>query len=387
VKVLKGITETPGATFNLRKVLVVLQFAVSMALITGTIIIYSQLAYLRTKSMGFDRDQVIMLPVSGIPVSLQYPSFKSEIERLSNVKSVTNVSHDIGQTNLAYLPLTAEGKTEEQMVPLMNAGYDFPQTFGVDMAAGRYFNTAYPSDSTLAFVINETAAKVLGWPDPIGRKLKLGFGGTDSSRVIGVIKDFNFDPLHSGIGPLAITFSGAFGNIAIKLGNGDHQETLKVIESIWTKLYPQVPFHYYFLDQGLRSTYADEGRISRIYTIFCSIALFIACMGLFALASYTIQKRLKEISMRKVLGASERSIILLIYREFFILIVIAFVIATPIAIMVFTSWLSTFAYHIALSPLFFIIALVSVISVSWLTLVFQMVRASRLNPAVVLKSE
>ncbi len=387
VLVLKGITETPGGKFNLRKVLVVLQFAVSMTLITGTIIIYSQLDYLRSKNMGFDREQVIMLPVYGVPVFRQYPSFKLEISRLSNVKSVTNISHDIGQSNLAYLPLTAEGKTEEQMIPLMNVGFDFPETFGVSMVAGRFFDEDYRSDSTLAFVINETAARVLGWSDPVGRKLKQGFGGNDSSRVIGVIKDFNFDPLKSGIGPLAITFSGAFGNIAIKMGSGDHLQTIQSIEAVWSKLYPQIPFNYYFLDEGLKATYSDEGRISKIYTIFCSIALFIACMGLFALASYTIQKRLKEISMRKVLGASQGNIMILIYRDFLLLIVIAFVVAAPVAALLFSNWLSTFAYHINISPLFFLIAIGGVVVVSWMTLAFHMVRASRVNPATVLKSE
>ncbi len=387
VRVLKGMVEAPGKKLNLRKVLVVAQFAVSMTLITGTIIIYYQLNYLRTKSMGFDRDQVIMLPVSGIPVFSQYPSFKQELSRIANVKSVTNLSHDIGQSNLAYLPLTAEGKTEEQMIPLMNVGFDFPETFGVEMSAGRFFDEKFRSDSTLAFVINETAAKALGWNDAVGRKLKMGFGGSDSSRVIGVIKDFNFDPLKSGIGPLAMSFSGAFGNIAIKLGSGDHVNTIKEIETVWAKLYPQVPFNYYFLDEGLKATYSEESRISKIYTIFCSIALFIACMGLFALASYTIQKRLKEISMRKVLGASQGNIMVLIYRDFLLLIVIAFAVATPVAVVIFNNWLSTFAYHIAISPIFFLIAIAGVIVVSWITLMFQMVRASRVNPAVVLKSE
>ncbi len=387
VLVLKGLTEAPGSRINLRKILVVLQFAVSMTLITGTIIIYNQLEFLRTKNMGFDREQVIMLPVYGVPVFNQYPLFKQEISQLSNVKAVTNLSHDIGQSNLAYLPLTAEGKTEEQMIPLMNVGFDFPETFGVEMAAGRFFDQDYRSDSTFAFVINETAARILGWSDPVGRKLKLGFNGSDSSRVIGVIKDFNFDPLKSGIGPLAITFSGAFGNIAIKMGSGDHLQTIKEIEASWSKLYPKLPFNYYFLDEGLKATYSNESRISKIYTIFCSIALFIACMGLFALASYTIQKRLKEISMRKVLGASRTNIMILIYRDFLLLIVIAFAIATPVAILLFSNWLSTFAYHINIDPLFFLVAIGGVIVVSWLTLAFHMIRASRVNPAVVLKSE
>ena len=182
-------------------------------------------------------------------------------------------------------------------------------------------------------------------------------------------------------------FSGAFGNVAIKMGAGNNTETIGQVESLWKRIYPEIPFGYYFLDDGLKATYANESRISKIYTLFCSIALFIACMGLFALASYTIQKRLKEISVRKVLGASASSIIILIYRDFLLLILIAFLIATPLSIIVFNNWLSTFAYRIAMSPLYFLISVLVVIIISWLTLAFQMIRASRVNPAVTLKSE
>jgi putative ABC transport system permease protein len=387
VLVLKGMVETPGKKFNLRKALVVLQFTVSMALIIGTLVVYFQLNYLQNKSMGFNRDQVIILPVAGISVFQQYSSFKHEIERLSNVKSVTSVSHDLGQSNLAYLPLIAEGKEEEQMVPLMNAGFDFLETFGVQMASGRYFDPNFGSDSTLAYVINESAAKTFGWTDPIGRKLKLGFNGNDNTKVIGVIKDFNFDPLKSGIGPLAIQFSGAFGNIAIKLGGGDNTETIRKIEEVWKNIYVGNTFNYYFLDEGLKATYANESRTSKIYTIFCSVALFIASMGLFALVSYTIQKRLKEISMRKVLGASSSNIIFLLYRDFLLLIIISFLIATPFSFLIFSSWLATFAYHIDMNPMFFLASVGAVILISWLTLSFQMIRASQVNPAVTLKSE
>ncbi|MBL7847129.1 MAG: ABC transporter permease [Cyclobacteriaceae bacterium] len=387
IRVLKGMVELPGSNFNMRKVLVVLQFAVSITLIIGTIVVYNQLDFLRNKSMGFDREQIIILPVQGIPIFRQYPTFKEEVERLSNVTSVTNLSHDLGQNNLAYSPVIAEGKDEEQMVPVMYAGYDFLETFGIAMKDGRFFDRAFNSDSSLAQVVNESAVKLFGWSDPIGRKLKPGFRGSDSSRVIGVIKDFNFDPLKSGIGPLVIQFSGAFGNVAIKLGSGNNRSTIGEIEEVWQRLYPEVPFNYYFLDEGLRATYAEEDRISRVYTVFCSLALLIASMGMFALATYTIRKRLKEIGVRKILGASERGIILLIYRDFLLLILIAFAIATPASMLVFNDWLSGFAYHISLQPMFFLLAIGVVVIISWLTLAFQMIRASRLNPAVILKSE
>ena len=387
IRVLKGTVELPGKRFNLRKALVVLQFTVSITLIIGTIVVYNQLNYLQSKSMGFDRDQIVILPVPGIPIFRNYPSFKQEVLRISNVKAVTNMSHDLGQKNLPYYPVIAEGKDEEQMVPVMYAGYDFLETFGIDMVKGRFFDQAFSSDSAQAYVVNESAAKTFGWTDPIGRKLKGGFRGSDSTRVIGVIRDFNFDPLKSSIGPLAIQFGLAFGNVAIKLGSGNNMSTIKEIEKTWTQIFPEIPFNYYFLDEGLKATYAEEARIGKVYTVFCSLALLIASMGLFALASYTIRKRLKEISVRKVLGASESGIVLLIYRDFLLLILIAFAIATPASVFIFKEWLSSFAYHIALKPVFFILAVSVVILISWITLAFQMIRASRINPAVVLKSE
>lgn len=387
IRVLKGMVEIPGGTFSLRKVLVVVQFAVSITLIIGTIVVYNQLDYLRGKNMGFDREQLIMLPVSGTPIFRQYPSFKQEVERLSNVRSVTNVSHDLGQKNLAYSPVIAEGKDEEQMVPVMYAGFDFPETFSIEMTDGRFFAPEFPSDSTLAYVVNEAAVKTFGWKDPVGKKLKGGFRGSDSTRVIGVIRDFNFDPLKSSIAPLAIVFSGAFRNVAVKLGAGNNLSTIADIEQIWMRTYPEIPFTYYFLDEGLRATYAEEERVGKIYTVFCSLALLIASLGLFALASYTIRRRLKEISVRKVLGASEYALVVLIYRDFLLLILLAFAVAAPVSVLVFRNWLAGFAYHIELQPLFFILAIVVVVLISWLTLAFQLVRASRVNPAVVLRSE
>jgi putative ABC transport system permease protein len=387
IRVLKGMVETPGETFSLRKVLVVVQFAVSITLIIGTIVVYNQLDFLRGKSMGFDRDQVIMLPVQGNPVFRLYPSFKQEVERLGNVKSVTNVSHDLGQKNLPYYPVVAQGKDEEQMVPHMYAGFDFLETFGIEMIEGRFFDRDFPSDSALAFVVNEAAVKTFGWKDPLGKKLKGGFRGSDSTRVIGVIRDFNFDPLKSSIAPLAIQFSGAFGNIAIKLGSGNNRPTIAEIEQIWMRIYPEIPFTYYFLDDGLKATYAEEERVGKIYTVFCLLALLIASLGLFALASFTIRRRLKEISVRKVLGASESSLVVLIYRDFLLLILMAFTLAAPASIFIFRDWLAGFAYHIELKPLYFILAIIVVILISWLTLAFQLVRASRVNPAVVLRSE
>jgi putative ABC transport system permease protein len=173
------------------------------------------------------------------------------------------------------------------------------------MAEGRYFDMTHGSDSTVAFVINESAARALGWSDPIGKKVTFGVNGNPNSEVIGVIRDFNFDPLRTRVGPLIMKFAPAFVNVAIKLGPGDHRQTSAGIESLYNQTIDNKPFSYYFLDEALDRTYESEENLAGIFTVFCVLAIFIASLGLFALASFSAERRMKEIGVRKVMGASE----------------------------------------------------------------------------------
>lgn len=386
-QVLKGVAVKQSSKINLRKLLVVVQFTVSLVLIMGTFVVLDQLDFLRTKHMGFDKEQVLMISDPGVPTSQQYPVLKDKLVASAAVQSVTSLSHDLGQKNIPFYPLKREGKEEEVMLPVMYVGFDFLETFNIEMKQGRFFDITARGDSALSFVINESAAKSFGWADAENKALTFGASPVPDQRVIGVIKDFNFNPLQSEVGPLVIKFGGFFSNLAIKLKNGDHQAQVNEIEKIWKEVYPEVPFNFYFLDQGIDNAYAEEKKLSRIYSLFCGLAIFIACMGLFALASYTIEKRKKEIAIRKVLGSTAPKITLLIYKEFMLLIAIAFVLASPVSFFVFSKWLEKFAYRIAVEPWVFVVALASVSLIAAITVLYQTLKAGLMNPATVLKNE
>jgi putative ABC transport system permease protein len=385
--VLKGATKSPSTRWDVRKGLVIMQFIVSLVLIIGTLIVLSQLNYLQTKDMGFDRERILVIRDSGTSIFQNYSTFKNKLLETSEVKQVTHLSHDLGQSTLPYYPFKREGKDEEMMLPSLSAGYDFLETYGLSMSQGRYFDINAPGDSTLAFVINESAAKQFGWQDAINRHITFGVNGNPKHRVIGVIKDFNFDPLRTAVGPLVIRFTVAFGEISMKLKEGDHGQQVKEVEKIWKDIFPGAPFSYYFLEDGIANAYQEEQKLAKIYSSFCSLAIFIACLGLFALASYTIEKRKKEMAIRKVLGSTATKITAIIYKEFLILIALAFVVAVPISIMLFGTWLDHFAYRVAIDPWLFVIALSGVLGVSTVTVLYQTIKAGRMNPATILKSE
>jgi putative ABC transport system permease protein len=388
VRVLKGLHKSGSSKVNLRKVLVVGQFAVSLILLMGTLVISEQLGYMRNKSMGFDKEQIVTIPVGRVStITRDFATFKNKLSALSSVRSVTTLSHDIGQEALPYFPMKVEGMEDEQMLPIMYVGYDFLETFGISISRGRFFNIQNPSDSTLAFVINESAARSLNWDEPLGRKISFGVGGNDNSNVIGVVNDFNFDPLRTKVGPLVIAFSAAQGNIAVKIDAGNHQQTITDISAAWSSMFPAVPFTHNLLNDALDKTYETEERLADVFTYFCALAIFVACLGLFALASFSAEQRLKEIGVRKVLGASEIGLVLLLYKEFIILIVVAFVVASPLAYYFFDRWLDSFAYRIDIGPITFIIAMAAIAAIAFITVGYQSITAARSNPVTVLRNE
>lgn len=387
VKVLKGLHKVMTNKIDLRKTLVVGQFTVSLILLIGALVISDQLDYMRNKDVGFNKDEVIIVRAVGTGMASNYQTFKERLLRKSEIISVTSLSHDLGQKNLPYFPMIIEGIEDEQMIPIMSAGYDFLETFGLSMKEGRFFSADHPSDSSLAVVINEAAVRSFGWKDPIGRKITFGEGGNPNITVIGVIQDFNFDPLRTNVNPVVMSFSPAFSNIAIKLKAGDYNTTLPLIEDNWNEIIPNSAFSYYFLDEALHQTYAEEERLAKIFKAFCGLAIFVACLGLFALASFSAQRRLKEIGIRKVLGANEPGLVLLMFREFLVLVIMAALVASPIAYFIFNGWLDGFAYHVEIGPVVYIIALLMLLAISFFTVGYQALTAARSNPVDTLRSE
>lgn len=387
VIVLKGLHKASNNKISLRKVLVVAQFTVSMILLIGTLIISEQLNFMRNKSMGFDKDQVVMIPTGNSTISRDFQTLKNKLLQQETVASVTSISHDIGQEALPYFPMKVEGIEEEQMMPIMYVGYDFLETFKIEMANGRFFDVRHNTDSTLAFVINESAARSLNWSDPIGRKISFGVGGTPNSEVIGVIKDFNFDPLRTKVGPLVMAFALVPGNVAVKVKSADYKNTVASIERLWMEFFPEAPFSFYFLNEALEKTYEAEEKLAIIFKYFCGLAIFVASLGLFALASFSAERRLKEIGIRKVLGASESGLVAMLYKEFLMLIFISFLMASPLAYYFFNKWLDRFAYRIDIGIMTFLIAVAFITFIALLTVGYQSLSAAKSDPVRVLRSE
>lgn len=388
VTVLKGLHKKVSAKLDLRKGLVIAQFTVSCILLISTFVISEQLSFMRGKNMGFDKEQMVVVPVGGTGFFRDYSTFKSKLEAMSEVVSVTSLSHDLGQKALPYFPMKVEGKEDEQMLPIMYVGHDFVETFGLEMVQGRSFDVGHRSDSSLAFMINESAARSLGWgDDALGRKITFGVNGNPDSEVIGVVKDFNFDPLRSRVGPLILGFGFATVNVAIKVRPGDHRNTLDAIARIWHETVPGKPFSYSFLDEALSDTYRAEAKLAEIFTYFCGLAIFVASLGLFALASFSAERRLKEFGVRKVLGATESGLVMLMYKEFIVLILISFLIASPLSWYFSNEWLSNFAYRISVSPLAYSLSIILITVVALATVGYHSIAAARSNPVKVLRSE
>lgn len=391
VKVLKGIIKKGGGNISFRKTLVVFQFSISIILIIATVIVFQQLNYIQNKSLGFDKDHVVTLSYnSGLDHS--YQSFKNELLSNSNIKEVARSSRipsgrllDSQGSQLNRGDSLAPSKADIKYVV---ADEDFIPAYGIKIVAGRNFSRDYGMD-TSSFVINETAVKALELKsneDAIGKQFQYA---DRKGTIVGVFNDFNFESLHQRIIPLVLlesTTADGYGNISIKT-SGDVPAALAQIEKTWKKYLPEIPYEYKFLDARYAKLYEVENKESGILIIFSCIAIFIACLGLFGLSAFTITQRVKEIGIRKVLGASTGSIVELISKEFLLLVVLAAVIAFPVAWYLMNHWLHNFAYRINISWWVFVVAGMIAFLIAFATISFQAIRAAIANPVKSLRTE
>jgi putative ABC transport system permease protein len=391
VKVLKGIIKKGGGNISFRKVLVVFQFSISIVLIIATVIVFQQLNYIQSKSLGFDKDHVVTIRYnSGLDHS--YQSFKDELLSNSNIKEVALSSRipsgrllDSQGSQLNRGDSLAPSKADIKYVV---ADEDFIPTYGIKIVAGRNFSKDYGMD-TSSFLINATAVKALELKSneaAIGKQFQYG---DRKGTIVGVFNDFNFESLHQRIIPLVLyerTSGDGYGNISIKT-SGNVPAALAQIEKTWKKYLPEIPYEYKFLDARYAKLYEAENKESSILIIFSCIAIFIACLGLFGLSAFTITQRVKEIGIRKVLGASTGSIVELISKEFLLLVVIAAVIAFPVAWYLMNHWLHNFAYRINIAWWVFVVAGIIAFLIAFATISFQAVKAAISNPVKSLRSE
>jgi putative ABC transport system permease protein len=353
VRVLKGIIKTNNSGISLRKVLVVMQFAISIILIVATAVVFRQLRFIQQKSLGFNKDHIVTT-VYDRGLSKQYDAFRSDLLNVPGVKEVGRSSRIpsgrlLDESNASVIQ---NGALQPIKIDLkcVSTDYGFIPAYGMQMAAGRNFSRDYATD-TANYIINETAVKMLGWGDAQSAIGKDMLYGNTKGKIIGVVKDFHFESLHQSIIPIIFYMPAQnyYHAISIKIASNNIPATLSAVESIWHHYLPQIPFDYSFLDVKFQKLYNSEQQQGSLFTIFSFIAIFIACLGLFGLSAFTITQRVKEIGVRKVLGASVTQIVTELSKDFLKLVLIAAVIAFPIAWYFMNKWLLDFAFHVNIS--------------------------------------
>ena len=393
VKTLKGIFKVGGSNISFRKVLVVTQFAISIILIITTAVVFQQLHYMQQKSLGFDRDHVAVVPYNGA-LNDKFESFRTELLSNSNIKSVGRSSRiptgrlldDMGAYTLSgdsMMPTNTD-------IKFVSVDYDFIPTYGISLASGRNFSREYGTD-TAGFIINESAVKALGWKSAeksVGKDFKYG---NQPGHIIGVVKDFNFESMHQQIVPMVLVMtppsSPYFNNLSVKLSGNNVSASLDYLQKTWQKFLPEIPYQYAFLDENFDKLYESEQRQGTLFTVFACIAIFIASLGLFGLSAFAITQRIKEIGVRKVLGANVSSIVTLLSKDFLKLVLIAAIIAFPVAWYAMNSWLKDFAYRINIPWWIFILAAIAAALIALITVSFQAIKAAISNPIKSLRTE
>jgi putative ABC transport system permease protein len=393
VNVLKGSLKSGAANKRFRSILVVAQFIISVTLIIGTGIILNQLHYMKNTNPHFDKENVIFVRIIDEKIQKSLDFVKNELKKIPGVISVGASSVVPGQS-ADVIPYIPEGFQEDnsQLMEAIAVDYDLVPTLGIEIVDGRNFSTDFTTDKKEAVIINETAVKKFGWDSPVGKTIKAPGDGFpmrwETKTIIGVVKDFHFSSLHKIILPLYIENDPSYSDtLSIKISPKNTTSTLSLLREKWKEIDPYRPFEYSFLDETFDSQYRPDERLSKIFASFTIFAIFIACLGLFGLASFMSEQRTKEIGIRKVLGASVPGIIVMLSKNFLKLVIIANIIAWPISYLAMKNWLQNFAYRINIGLWIFMLTAALSICIALLTVSYQSVKASLSNPADAIKYE
>ena len=384
VKVLNRIVRRGGNRF--RRFLVVGQFVLSVFLVIGTMVVTQQLHFLRNKDLGYNKDNLFYVAMRG-GIKDAYPALKSELKKNLRVLGITSTWQLPSEMSANSGGVDWDGKEADfdLLVGFNTVDYEFVKTLGIEMAEGRGFSEEFPGDKDKNFLINQEMARIMKKEPAVGERLDfIGIKG----QVVGVMKDFHYQSPAAKIEPLALALAPENNNyILVRIAPGNIPSIMEEISRTWKQVIPDYPFEYHFLDEAYDRMYRDGERMGGVVSIFTLFTIFIACLGLFGLASFSAEQRTKEIGIRKTLGASTGGITALLCKEFLILVSLATVIAWPIAYLVMNNWLKDFAYRIALSPLYFLSALGMAFLVALFSVSYQAIRASHANPVKSLRYE
>ncbi len=383
-------TFSGASGMSFRNVLVVLQFAISIILIVGTVIIYQQIDYMKNTDLGFDKEDVVLafFPFTNPEAKEKYPVLKTEFLKNSNVVEVTGVYTVPGINSQYNTTISKKGGEEGDSVSIqaLPADFGFIKSLGLEILSGRDFNEEFSLDSQESVILNEAAVQMLGYESPIGEKLVL-FGNRDVS-VIGVVKDFHVKSLHNKISPMLIYIDPKFYLLtATKIKPDDSEATLAYMGEIWKTVLGESEFNYRYMKDAYYGFYAAEEKTGKLISIFTLLALFISCLGLFGLAAFMTNRKFKEIGIRKVLGASTRSIAALYSKEFAKWVIVANIVAWPVAYFLIDKWLGNFAYRIALTPVPFVLSGAAALAIALATVGSHAIRAAMANPVDSLRAE
>ena len=394
IVVLKGKLSGGLKRSRLRNVLVVGQFTASIFLIAATIIVFRQLNYIQTKKLGYSKDQMLIVNGTGA-LGNNRDAFKNEVSTFSGVKGATYAGYlpvaGSSRNDVSFSSEAAMTSTNSLNMQVWNIDHNYIPLMEMEIVKGRNFSKDFGTDSN-ATIINETAAKSLGWDDPIGKKLYTSFqdGGSNtliSREVIGLVKNFHFESMKENIGPLCFRLANNSWATAFKVNTNDIKQLLSNIESKWKAMAPGMPFSYQFMDESFDNMYRVEQRTGKLGLTLAIIAILIACLGLFGLATYTAEQRVKEIGVRKVLGATISNIISMLSKDFMVLVLIASALAIPLAWWAMDRWLQDFAYRINIGWWIFIAAGVIALLVALITVSSQAIKAALANPVKSLRTE
>jgi putative ABC transport system permease protein len=393
-RVLKGaIGGGVASGTEVRTTLVVVQFAIAIALIAGSLIVTRQMQFVRAKDLGFEHEQVVALNMQGEALRTRYPVLKERLQRNPNVLSVTQSGHLLDGVG-GSVPIIPEGAGEDQDVRTMSiygVHYDFFATLGIDVVSGRVFSEAFPADSAGGLMLNKAAARYFasttpGWKDPIGKQLRVG--DIVEGRVIGVTEDFHFASLHAAIQPLVMYVPPTvMEHMLVRVRPGNAAEVIDALRVDWADVAPDLPFDYTFLDDRIQQLYQEDRRFYRLVVTFAGLALLLACLGLYGLVAFMTQLRTKEVGIRKVLGASVSGLVALLAKPFLWHVVLAGMVACPVAYWAMQAWLTSFAYRVEIGAGVFALAAAATLIIALLTMSRHTLRVARIDPARTIRSE
>ena len=386
ITALKGTISQRFKNKFFRKILVIIQFSLSIMLLIGTGIIYNQLQYMQKKDLGFNKENVLYLGMNRT-LRENYDAFKNELLQNRDIVGTTRTSELPTEIWSIMRGIKWEGKESSEGAAFGFAAIDqdYIETMNMEIVQGRNFSIKFPSD-TSNFIFNEKAINVMGMADPIGKPFVLDEDARGT--IVGVVKDFHFLPLTNAMEPLILMIQpGFYREVLVKIRSDNMKKTIRHIENAWKKISPDYPFEYHFLDERFEANYRDELRAGKIFQYFVIIAIFISCLGLLGLASFTAEQKTKEIGVRKVLGASIPRIVFLLIKEFTKWVILSNLIAWPIAYFAMNSWLQNFAYRVNIGILTFILSAIVALVIAVMTVSYQSIKAALANPVESLQYE